>query len=194
MTSPMTRPLPLALALLAGGASTRMGRDKAGLPLAGTTLLAHLAGLGAEVGLPVLICGRSRPAGWTSPPAIFLTDAAPGEGPLRGLEAAFLHAESVLLLACDLPLLTAADLAWLIGAPTARHGTAVLRDGQVEPLFSRYHATCRPLLAAELTAGRRSPARLLATGTFARVTAPPEVAAHLTDADTPGDWQTLTTT
>ncbi len=183
----------LALAILAGGASTRMGRDKAGLPLAGSTLLVHLATLGADAGLPVLVCGRPRPADWAGPAATFLVDAAPGEGPLRGLEAALAQAEEVLLLACDLPRLTAADLAWLLAAPTAVHGTAVYRDGQVEPLFSRYHAACRPLLAAQLAAGRRSPARLLATGTFARVEAPPAVAAHLVDVDTPDDWRIVTT-
>ncbi len=195
MSRPLIPPvLPTtALAILAGGASTRMGRDKADLPYGGTTLLVRLATLGAELGLPVLICGRAQPPQWAGPTALFLNDAVTGEGPLRGLEAALGHADSVLLIACDLPLLTAADLTWLLAAPTAVHGTTVLRNGRAEPLFSRYHAACRPLIAAELASGRRSPARLLASGTFTRITAPYGLAARLADADTPGDWQALTT-
>lgn len=179
------------LAVLAGGGSTRMGRDKAALAHGGTTLLAHIVGLGAELGLPVLVCGRSRPADWSGPPAHFLPDATPGEGPLRGLEAALAMADDVLLVACDLPRLTSADLTWLLAQAPGTNGTACLRGGQVEPLFSRYAAACRPALAEELAAGRRSPQRLIARGGFARAEAPPEVATRLDDADTPEDWQRL---
>ena len=182
----------MALAIVAGGTSTRMGRDKALLTIAGTTMLSQVAALGAAVGLPVLICGRTQPANWNGPAATFLVDAIAGEGPLRGLEAALSHADDVLLIACDMPLLCDADLRWLLSITPAVHGTAVSRGGQNEPLFSRYLAACRPLLAAELAAGRRSPARLLATGTFTQVAAPPSVAAHLADADTPSDWLSLT--
>ncbi len=184
----MTAP---ALALLAGGGSTRMGRDKAGLAHGGTTLLAHLVGLGAALGLRVLVCGRTRPADWSGPVARFLPDATPGEGPLRGLEAALAMADDVLLVACDLPRLTTAELAWLLAQAPGPCGTACLRGGRVEPLFSRYTAGCRPALAEELAAGRRSPQGLIARGGFARVEAPPEVAARLDDADTPEDWQRL---
>lgn len=195
MTAPTRELRPrvaLALAIVAGGKSTRMGRDKAELTIAGATMLARLAGLGVALGLPVLVCGRSQPVDWRGPAATFLTDAIAGEGPLRGLEAAFTQADEVLLIACDMPLLDVADLRWLLSITPAVHGTAVSRAGQIEPLFSRYHATCRQLLAAELAAGRRSPARLLAAGLFAQVAAPPAVAAHLADADTPSDWLSLT--
>jgi molybdopterin-guanine dinucleotide biosynthesis protein A len=184
--------LVIALALLAGGGSTRMGRDKALLPVAGVPSLVRLAGLGAELGLPVLICGRDRPADWSGPAATFLPDAVAGEGPLRGLEAALARYDEVLLLACDLPLVRAADLAWLLAAASGPLGTACTRGGQIEPLFSRYRAACRSRLAAELAAGRRSPQRLIAGGGFALVAAPPDLAAHLDDADTPAAWQSLT--
>lgn len=180
-----------ALALLAGGGSTRMGRDKALMPVAGVPSLMRLAGLGAELGMPVLVCGRERPTDWTGPAARFLPDAVADEGPLRGLEAALTVHPDVLLLACDLPLIQAADLAWLCAAICGPYGTACTRAGRIEPLFSRYLVACRSRLAEELRAGRRSPQRLIAGGGFTLVAAPPDLAVRLADADTPADWLAL---
>ncbi len=183
----MSTPL---LAILAGGRSHRMGRDKALLERDGRPQLVRLANLGATLGLPVVICGSPADPAWSGPPVRFLADGVPGEGPLRGLEAALGVHPDVLLIACDLPLVTAADLAWLRAAEPGIHGTATLRDGRIEPLFSRYR-DCATLVAAELAAGRRSPLAVIAGGGFNRATAPPEIAARLADADTPEDWQQL---
>ena len=179
------------LAVLAGGRSTRMGRDKATLPVAGEPLLVRLARLGTEAGLPVLICGRTQPADWSGPPANFLCDAQPDDGPLRGLEAALTVADEVLLLACDLPCFSAAALAWLIAQPRGRLGTAVAGAGALQPLASIYTTACRPLLAAELTSGRRSPRNLLGNDGFHRAAIPGDLLAAFADADDPEAWNRL---
>ena len=179
------------LALLAGGKSTRMGRDKALLPIAGGTLLMHLAEVGLAAGLQVVVCGRVAPAAWPLPAVRFLRDAQPDEGPLRGLEAALALGDEVLLMASDLPCVTMTDIAWLMAQPAAEHGVATRSEGQLQPLFSRYTAACRPLVAAELAAGRRSPLAVLRAGRFTQVEVPAVMAARLADVDTPGDWQRL---
>src|SRR5216117_4172813 len=83
--------------ILAGGKSTRMGRDKALLDWHGRTLLDHMIGLVRTVADPVQVVGRAP-----------LLDRLPGLGPLSGI-ATGLEASSTdanIFVAVDLPLLT----------------------------------------------------------------------------------------
>jgi molybdopterin-guanine dinucleotide biosynthesis protein A len=183
---------PQALAILAGGASSRMGRDKALLTQAGESQLLRLARLGAAVGLPILVCGRGLMTDWAGPQATFIPDAVAGEGPLRGLAAGLEHADEVVLIACDLPRLELSGLRWLLDCPSGAWGVGTQCAGQLEPLFSRYRRTCLPTLLHELASGRRSPRALLVAEEFQRADVPQAIAGQLADADTPSDWQRLT--
>jgi molybdopterin-guanine dinucleotide biosynthesis protein A len=90
-------------AVIAGGAATRFGSDKALALLDGKPLIDHAAdALRGHVDALVL-CGRAR-EGWTSLPDL----PRPGLGPLGGIAAALAHAEthgfaSVLTIGCDMP-------------------------------------------------------------------------------------------
>jgi len=181
----------MTFALLAGGRSTRMGRDKASLPVGHHTLLTHVAALGLAAGLRVVVCGRLAPPDWSLPEVLFLPDAQPCEGPLRGLEAALALGDEVLLTACDTPCLRLEAITWICAQSAAEHGVATVIDGQLQPLFSRYTAACRTLVEKELSVGRRSPLTVLKSGVFASATPPEAIAAQLVDADTPADWQRL---
>ena len=100
--------------MVAGGLSTRMGRDKALLPWQGSTLLDHaIARLAAVCGDVRILCGpapryedRGRP---------LVVDAIPDGGPLAGLAAGLESAGDAagLYLGVDLPLVTVALLAAL---------------------------------------------------------------------------------
>jgi len=83
--------------VLAGGRSTRMGRDKAELDWHGRTLLEHMLDVLHTVADPVRVVGRAP-----------LPDTRPGLGPLSGiatgLEATFSDAN--MFVAVDLPFLT----------------------------------------------------------------------------------------
>ena len=173
-------------AILAGGASTRMGRDKAHLARGGVTLLQGLVQAAARLG-PVAVVGRGPEAGLA---ATFLSDAVPGAGPLGGIAAALAWAspEPVLIIAVDLPWLTAADLAWLADLPPGLDGTVVRRDGRIEPLFSRWHPSLATVVAAALADGRRSPLAVLERAAMAVYDAPADLAARLRDCDTPESW------
>ncbi len=105
-------------AVLTGGASTRMGRDKARLEMGGTPGATRLARLLDALFEEVLLVGGSPP------------DGAPGrrvpdpEGPvcaLRGLVAALeaAGAPQVLVVATDLPLLTSDVVLALVALPEA---------------------------------------------------------------------------
>ncbi len=196
MTPPQTNPT-IALAVLAGGQSRRMGRDKAALEWQGQTLLERVVQTARQVVPRVLVAGRPQPSSWTLPDVSFLPDARSGEGPLRGLEAAlaFADGDAVLCLACDMPLLSADALRWLLAqaslAPPDAHGLAVRNSGQWEPLFSVYFAPCLPLVRERLAAEQRSLHRLIETGDFIASDAPPWVCAQLININTPADLDAL---
>ena len=182
-------------ALFAGGRSRRMGSDKAGLTVGGETLLERTARIAEEAGLSVLVVGRARPDDWSRDTAEFVPDDVPGLGPLGALTTALRRAEqSLLVLACDLPLLDAEALRWLLTQTPGPHGLAVVRGGTAEPLFSLYAPACLPLASARLGEGRRSLRGLIEAGSFARVDAPNWIAARLVNVNTPEEWAEIAET
>ncbi len=122
--------------VLAGGRSTRMGRDKALLPWNGGTLLDHVAGVVREAVGNVTVIGRGEHP-----------DVVPDCGPLGGLLTAFAasSAERVLLVACDMPNLTAELLRGLAETP----GDAVVAEtnGRLHPLCAVYSRKLEPEVA-----------------------------------------------
>ena len=187
--------LQMTAVILAGGESRRMGTDKAALVFSGIPLLERAARAALTAGLPVLVVGRARPDGWPLPAVDFAPDAAPGRGPLGGLETALVRAGMpVLALACDTPLLGPDALAWLrdrAASGSGAHGLAVLNGGQWEPLFSVYAPACLPLVQARLASGRLSLHGLIESGDFGRADAPDWVAAQLVNVNTPEDLARL---
>lgn len=99
--------------VLAGGASRRMGRDKAGVEVAGRTMLGWVAGSISTTCGEVIVAGRDG----TLEGLECIPDAgAPHLGPLAGLAAAAVaRPESVLVLvAVDQPWVRAGTLSHLL--------------------------------------------------------------------------------
>ena len=203
--------MPDGAILLLGGRSSRMGAAKADLDWHGTPLSAHMAGiLRAAVDGPVVAVAQPDAPAPALPPGIELVrDAAPDEGPLRGLEAGLAalagRAERALVVAVDLPLL-APDLArGLLAALDDAHDAAVpVIGGRRQPLAAAYRVAILPAVRDLLERGERSvtalteavPTRLLDE---AALRALPGVAAadpdlrSLTGANTPEEWARLST-
>lgn len=179
------------IAILAGGESRRMGQDKAAMLWNGRSFLEGIAVAACSVSPDVAVIGRTRPGNWSQPSIAFLPDTEAGEGPLRGLEAALCAAGSrpVLLLACDMPLLTADALRWLLGEARAREpleqGLVAVNEGRLEPLFSVYAPECLPLVREALASGRRSLHGMIQAGRFSFADVPAEVAARIANINTP---------
>jgi molybdopterin-guanine dinucleotide biosynthesis protein A len=158
----------LSAALLVGGASRRMGRDKAHVPVAGeagaTRLARRLAALCDEV---LLVGGHPPP----DAPGRRVPDV---EGPhcaLRGLVGALAAAgaERVLVVATDLPL--ASEALWLALAAWPEADVVAPRDAEgPQPLCAVYRR--EPVLArarAQLAEGSRLALRDLLAGLEVRV-------------------------
>jgi molybdopterin-guanine dinucleotide biosynthesis protein A len=134
-----------AAAVLAGGASRRMGRDKATLAVGGVELASLVLAAAARVADPVvLVAPDGHPARRLAGRAV----ADPGQGPLAALAAALgaLEAEHVLVLAGDHPGLRVELLAHLVALAGEAEAVACRRGPRLEPLVAVYRRA--PALAA----------------------------------------------
>lgn len=183
----------LTIAILAGGESRRMGRDKALLPFDGPALLARVAARALETGYPVMVVGRARPEGWDSEPVRFVEDSAPGAGPLRGIVTALREsAGDVIAVACDMPLLDASALRWLASLhEPGGTGVVVMREGRMEPLFSLYGFALLSRFEARLAAGELAMKGAIEACGLRSMEAPPGIARLLTNVNTPADLEEL---
>ena len=115
MTESGHRIAGVAGAVLVGGRSRRMGRDKALVEIDGVPMVRRVADvLVANACRPVVAIGPAHLAAGLDAVA----DEHPGEGPLGGILTA-LHAvapQPVLVVACDLPWLDTATVAAVLAA------------------------------------------------------------------------------
>jgi len=142
--------------VLAGGRSSRMGRDKALVEFEGRTLVSLAAEKLQRAGLDVTIAGaRSELAGI----APVIADETPGEGPLGGICTALTstQAELGVFLPVDLPLLPASLLSYMVRhAHTTGAGvTLVSVNGFAQTFPAVIRTSLWPLLREELQAERR---------------------------------------
>ncbi|MBI1750676.1 MAG: molybdenum cofactor guanylyltransferase [Acidobacteria bacterium] len=143
--------------ILSGGSSSRMGADKALLELAGQPLLLRAARPLDPLVASVTVIGD--PARYASLGLAVVPDDVPGLGPLGGIATALRISRMPwnLVVACDLPYLTAAWLEFLVSRALASPAGALLPEGErgPEPLCAMYHARCAPVIVAALEHGVR---------------------------------------
>jgi molybdopterin-guanine dinucleotide biosynthesis protein A len=161
--------------ILAGGASSRMHRDKAALLYQGKSQLDRAFELASRHAAKVFVSVRgdqkTEPTRAQKP---LIVDSVDGEGPIVGIRSAMTDYPEVawLVLACDLPFLSDAALEQLL----AERDPSVLAtayvsayDGLPEPLCAVWEPAAAPALSAYQSAGghcprkflRRHPARLI---------------------------------
>ena len=169
---------PVAGVVLAGGLSSRMGKDKAllRLPPPATALAAAPLGEGADGSmlagahslllslLPVCLVSCRAEAPRQGYECVF--DAVQGVGPTAGLQAALRRAEeqgytAVLALSCDLPFMDASTLRRLLEARNRAPATSLVTayrertTGRVQALAAIYEVAALPYFAAALAQGQR---------------------------------------
>ncbi len=146
-------PTPFGAILLAGGRSTRMGRDKAALPFGPRLLWEHqlhtLQATGpAEIFISGPASGPYLNAGYP-----ILEDESSGAGPLSGILSGLRHVSHpyLLVLAIDLPEITPDFLQSLLAEAHSVERGIVTRDTRWwEPLAAVYPRTLLPLAEASI--------------------------------------------
>ncbi len=159
---------PITVAMLAGGASRRMGTDKAlidvdldGEPMAARVLVASILSGASEV---LAIGGNQAELsaqGWS-----FVPDAWPGEGPLGGLITALEQARwsTVVLLACDHPDIDAEEVRAMVESLHLNHDVQAaipVLEGHPYVTHSVWRKECVGTLRSAFEVGERSPSAVL---------------------------------
>jgi molybdopterin-guanine dinucleotide biosynthesis protein A len=200
--------------VLAGGQSTRMGRDKALLVVEGRALIEHMLDKLRGLGLTAQICGsRSDLARF----AEVVPDNFSQVGPLAGIEAALAVSDSELNLfvPVDLPGLAPEFLHWLMVRTETSHAVATIpryRD-RLQPLCAVYSRRLLEGLRESLVAGRRKvvdgirasaldlgesidafDAECIAATAPAEWPLQPPLAAWFRNVNTPAEYDALNTT
>lgn len=137
--------------ILAGGQSTRMGRDKGGLDYHGRSFLAHTVEKLKAVGIEDIVVsgGTASPEGTRRVPDLY-----PGCGPLGGIHAGLraIRNPVALVLAVDTPLVPESLLRLLIDSHSGGI-TLVSSEAGPEPLIGVYdkslHTQCEQLLRCD---------------------------------------------
>jgi molybdenum cofactor guanylyltransferase len=150
----------ISAVILAGGASSRMGRDKAWVEFGGVPLIQlAVEKVRALVVNEIFISGRAgEDYAALKHPVLF--DLEPGVGPMGGIERG-LHACTsplLLVLAVDVPRLTTAFLQKLTARCDRLTGLVPEVNGELEPLVAIYPKRCHAF-ALEALAGARRAAR-----------------------------------
>ena len=159
--------------IMAGGRSTRMGRDKALVELGGKTLLRRALDTWQNYGGAVqLSVGTAERAALAPAGVPAVADRYPDCGPLGGLHAGLLACRTeLLLLACrtellllaavDCPFVTAALADGLLAAIGTADACVYTVDGRPQPLLGLYRRTCFAPAAEMLAAGEHKMGELL---------------------------------
>lgn len=190
--------MTFAGAVLCGGASRRMGCDKALVEVDGRALALRVADALRRAGAdPVTAVGGDLPAlaalGLAGVP-----DEAPGEGPLTGVltalrGAAGAGAPIVFVAACDLvtpdPAAVSATVAALDADPDGDVAVPVA-GGRRQWMHAAWRAGAAAPLAGAFEAGERAVHAAVAAGAL-RVVDVAVAPAAVADADTPADLDVL---
>ena len=158
---------PLFGLVLAGGASTRMQRDKATLSYHGKPQLQWAYDLLSEVCAATFISVRPDQRDEPTRAALpQIVDARPGIGPIAGISAALAqHPKAAwLVVACDLPFLTPALLQHLIAHRDANRLATAYRsahDSLPEPLCAIWEPAAREPVLTYIESGKQCPRKFL---------------------------------
>lgn len=194
----------VAGAVLTGGASTRMGRDKAFVEVDGAAMVERaLDALVAAGCAPLFVVGgdetrlrallaarpgraeRAGSAGRTPVAVEWIADRWPGEGPLGAILTALGRTLApTVVVATDLPALDAPTVRALLDPAVSEVDVVVASTGRPEPLCARWSPSSLPALQARFDAGERAVHRAIADLRSVEV---PVDAAALRNVNRPDD-------
>jgi len=137
-------------AILSGGRSTRMGRDKALVRIGGRTLVKCAYDVARKVFKRIIVVSSLHEA-MDGVDAPIVEDVLPIPGSLTGIASALMHAETpyVFVLGSDMPFVTPEAMAYVVDAWRGEDIVIPRTDAGLEPMHSLYGRSCiSPILSA----------------------------------------------
>lgn len=209
---PRDGPPPLFGAVLCGGASQRMGTNKALLELDGEPLAGRVAGVLRIAGAKTVVAVGGDPEELAATNLEVIADSEPGGGPLVGVVSGLDYFQSLasahsasegsaggaaapspaddfiaVFSACDLPFVSPPAVTSLVNAVVDGAMAAVAEvDNHAQWHLLALGGSAREPLGAALAAGERSLRGAVGPLEPVRVSLAPQVAA---DVDTPEEWR-----
>ena len=185
----------ISAAILAGGRAIRYGgRNKSALVIEGRTILDRQLDVLSRAADEVFVVGNApAPAG-----VKVVADRIPGCGPIGGLHTALAEArgEIVLVVACDMPFVTAELLACLARLCADAEAVVPRTERGYHPVCAAYRRTCLERVARRVSNGQLKMAELLAE-IAPRIVSADEMAQFgdpdrlLANVNTPADYGNL---
>ena len=126
--------------ILAGGESTRMGTNKSLLKIGGITIIERVVNLMRDLFQEViLITNQSEEFSFLKLP--MYEDIYKNTGPLAGIHSALVHTttDKNFIISCDMPLMTADVIKYLVEYPTDKLITIARADNYVQQLCGIYN-------------------------------------------------------
>jgi molybdopterin-guanine dinucleotide biosynthesis protein A len=142
----------ISIAVQAGGRSTRMGQDKALIPVAGKRLIEHVLDHVEGISDDLFITSN-QPEKLRDLNYRLVSDRNPGRGALYGLETALQAArhDDVLVVACDMPFIQLKLLDHMLLLTGEADVIIPELENGYEPLLAIYRrSTCLPALRRSL--------------------------------------------
>lgn len=179
--------------ILAGGASSRMGRDKAFLKIGGQPLLARQIRIAIEAGASQCFISGRTGVDYSSFSRPVLPDRFADAGPLAGIEAALATAAAPLMLvvAVDLPQITAPVLRQIVSGCAGGKGVIPRLGEKLEPLAAVYpkaaHSIAAAMLEQRLLAVRDFAANCVRLELAGFLDVPASEVCYFKNCNTPGD-------
>jgi molybdopterin-guanine dinucleotide biosynthesis protein A len=169
-------PWRIAISILAGGQSARMGRDKARLRFGGRTLIGHVRAAAEATGWRVRVIRR---------------DAVPRCGPVGGIYTALKTSKSdaELFLACDMPFISPVLLKELLKRSGPKQD-AVFATADGQPGFPcLLRVSALPVVEKQIQSKQFSLHALAEVLRAKLLRLPKGRAMELWNINTPEDWQ-----
>lgn len=139
----MKEKMEITGAILAGGASTRMGFNKAFIEIGGEAIIKRSLKVLKEVFNRVIIVA-TNPLLYESLDCMVATDIYRGAGSLGGLYTALFHApgDYLFVVACDMPYLSKDCVRRIIEGRGSSDAYVPFIDGKLHPLHGLYSKRC----------------------------------------------------
>ncbi|WP_048601240.1 molybdenum cofactor guanylyltransferase [Rubeoparvulum massiliense] len=133
--------------ILAGGKSSRMGTNKALLPVGGEQNITRLRNR-LQLLFPEVLLVTNDPETYQFLQIPITTDRYPGQGPLAGIHAGLDLSSNpyALVIACDMPFISQEIAHYLVEQAEGFDAVVPRIEGQLHPLFAVYRSALVPVI------------------------------------------------